>query len=68
MSAHDFDHMSDFCKGCGIARMEAFERRALDARCPEDDRVTWLKARHQMAVLIDPVLELLGIAEPPVKH
>lgn len=64
---HDWDHLTAFCMRCGIALAKFVDQRG-PLICPDDDAVTYLKARQQMDALVRPVLEKLGLVEPERKH
>lgn len=68
MSRHEFDPLSDFCMGCGLAVREAMEANTMATVCPQDNHTAYLKARHRMSLVIDPVLERLGFKEPETKQ
>jgi hypothetical protein len=68
MIRHDFDHLSFFCMGCGLALMDAVEKRTEDEPCPDNDPKAYLLARHRMSALVDPVLRELGFLPPETKQ
>jgi hypothetical protein len=64
---HKWDIISDFCMGCGMARATFHEQPWMTA-CPNDDSVTYRRARFQIDVLVRPILEKLGLIESESKQ
>ncbi len=64
---HDFDPLSDFCMGCGLARYRFVEQHG-PLICADNDHRTALLARHRILAMAQPMLEELGFAEPETKH